>query len=708
MHALGPDGPRGMTPRRVALLSVLIAGALSLGVGAGEADTATKARLAPATVSVATESPEARLLATVGEEHGDGLAGFSVAMSGDGNTALVGAPADDGFAGAVWVFTRKGSNWVQQGSKLTAGELTAGEGTAGGESCEEESRGTGGEEGSECGFGRALAISDDGNTALVGAPRQNEQRGAAWVFTRSEGTWSRTHMLTGGPGESPKGRFGRAVALSGDAGTAIVSAPGDQSGRGRAWVFKRSGLSWSQQGESLVGSGEAGESHFGGSLALSDNGERALVGGPGDNDYLGAVWAFERSGEEWREVSSKLTDVGASPGAHFGASVALSADGTTALVGGRGQQEGMGAAWVFSSTGGSTWSEQGPPLSGGDEAGEEFGYSVALSADGSTALVGAPQDRESRGSAWLFERSGTSWDGAGERFEGGALETGKGSFGTSVALSADAESALVGAESDHGKVGAAFIFGPSPSVSGVSPGEGPAAGGTTVTISGANLGEANAVRFGESAAASFAVDSPSTITVVTPPGKGVVHITVQSPYGTSLEGSSDRFHYNPSDPGPSSGSPAGTSPATTTINTPVGATGVLGFAGISGGGCGVALLSKKLTVRVSKRAWVLLGLRGSGLGRCSGKLRLRVHLQAGHRHTALETIGTAVYTVLSGHSITVKLELNATGRALLKARHGHLNGNLLLVKSSPAPTLSRTASVRVTRRKTRGQSTPRK
>jgi hypothetical protein len=692
----------GEAPRRspvsATLLSLLAVAALSLGVGASDADIAT-ARLAPATSSAVTESPEAKLLATAGEETGNGLAGFSVAMSADGDTALVGAPADNGYAGAVWVFARSGSNWVQQGPKLMAGE-----GGAGGESCEEAPSTGSGEEGPECGFGRALAISADGNTVLVGAPRQDEQQGAAWVFMRSEGKWSRASELTGA-GETAEGRFGRAVALSGDGNTAVISAPGNQAGHGGAWVFTRSGSSWSQQGEPLTGAGEDGEGHFGASIALSEDGSTALIGAPGDDGYLGAAWVFTRSGEAWSEDGPKLAGGGASGEAHFGYSVALSGEGTTALIGGRRQEEGAGAAWVFTSSVGE-WSEQGPPLTGGDEAGEEFGYSVALAGDGNTALIGAPHNGDSRGSAWLFERSGTSWGGVNRRFEGGTLETGKGSFGSSVSLSGDGRSALVGAETDHAKVGAAFIFGPSPSISGVSPGEGPAGGGTTVTISGANLAEASAVRFGGSEAESFTIDSSSTLTAVSPPGKGIVHITVESPYGRSLEGPVDRFRYLPA--GAGGGSSSSSSSSSSSATAPTGSSGVLGFGASSGGGCGVVLLSKNLAVQVHGQAWAILRLRGTGLGRCGGKVRLRVKLGTGHGHRKLKTIGTAIYTVLAGHTVTVKVKLNATGAALLKKGGGRLNGSLLLVRSSPAPALARTASVRLTRQKSIGKAAPKK
>jgi hypothetical protein len=684
-------GPAGLNRGKlrgvaVSMLLVVAALVLVLGLSSSSADS-------PA---AATEGPEAKLTAPAGQEIGDGLAGFSVALSGDGTTALVGAPADNRYAGAAWVLVRNGAKeWVQQGGKLMAGEAVSGE-----EGCEEESTGSlGGEEGAECGFGRALAISADGSTVLIGAPRQNEQQGAVWVFTRDgEGNWSRTAELTGS-GESMKARFGRAVALSADGAAAIVSAPGDQGGHGRVWVFARSGTTWSQQGSPFVGGGTVGEAHFGGSVAIDGDGTKALIGAPGDSGHVGAAWVFKRSGEDWVEEGSKLTGAGADSEARFGGSVALSNDGSTALIGGRGQQEGEGAAWVFTPSSSSTWTEEGSPLKVDDEAGEELGYSLALSSDGSSALIGAPHDHGARGSAWLFTRAGNVWSSSPERFEGGSQELGKGWFGASVSLSGDARSALVGAPADHGKLGAGFIFGPSPSVLAISPNEGPTTGGTTVTISGANLGEATSVNFGGTPATSFKAESSSTITAVSPPGTKTVDITVQSPYGTSLTGTQDRFKYR-------TGSGAGSS-STSGASSSSGATGaVLGFSASSSSNCGVALLTRKLSVGVHGRAAVRL--RGSGSRLCAGKLRLRVRLKAAHGHTTLKTIGTAVYKILPGRTIVVRMKLNAKGHALLKSHGGHLGANLLLVRSSPAPILSRAASVHLARAKVAKRALPTK
>src|SRR4029077_2771299 len=103
----------------------------------------------------------------------------------------------------------------------------------------------------------------------------------------------------------------------------------------------------------------AGNAHLGGSVSLSADGNTALVGAPGDNFYTGAVWAFSRSNSSWTQQGPKLTGGQESGEGHFGFSTALSADGTTALVGARLDNSRGGAAWVFTLSG-SSWVQQGP------------------------------------------------------------------------------------------------------------------------------------------------------------------------------------------------------------------------------------------------------------------------------------------------------------------------------------------------------------
>ncbi len=371
---------------------------------------------------------------TGGGEVGAGAFGISVALSASGRTALIGGHDDDGNVGAAWVFTRSGSTWTQQGPKLTGGGET-GDGE----------------------FGMSVALSGDGNVALIGGRGDNGHVGAAWVFTRSRSTWTQQGSKLTGSGEIGKGSFGVSVALSSDGHNALIGGEFDHNSEGAAWVFTRSGSTWSQQGPKLTGSGEIGFGLFGFSVALSGDGNTALVGGYGDNSFLGAAWVFTRSGSTWNQQGSKLIGDDESGGANSGDSVALSGDGNTALIGGDGDNGDAGAVWVFTRSG-STWTQQGAKLTGGGEIGSgTFGASVALSGAGNVALIGGFGDNGHAGAAWVFTRSGSTWTQQGPKLTGSG-EIGRVLFSFSAALSADGNTALIGDNSDSGGVGAAWIF----------------------------------------------------------------------------------------------------------------------------------------------------------------------------------------------------------------------------------------------------------
>jgi RHS repeat-associated protein len=377
-------------------------------------------------------------------EAGEGELGYSVALSSEGNTALVGGPSDNSEAGAVWVFTHSGGVWTQQGEKLTGG----------------------GEKGAGR-FGTSVALSSDGNTALVGGPLDSSDVGAVWVFTRSGGKWTQQgEKLTGG-GEVGEGRFGGRVALSSDGNTALIGGesdhPGFQEARGAAWVFTRSEGKWAQQGEKLTGGSEVTqEGEFGSSVALSADGNTALIGGRGNGtpyyEHFGAAWVFTRSEGKWTQQGSKLTGGGGTYYPEFGYSVALSADGNTALIGG--PKDGFaGAAWVFTRSEGK-WAQQGEkftPITTANES--EFGFSVALSSDGNTALIGgwAEEPGSNTGAAWIYTRWGSEWLRQGQKITGGG-GSGYPKFGYSVALSSEASTALIGGIGDNSDVGAMWAF----------------------------------------------------------------------------------------------------------------------------------------------------------------------------------------------------------------------------------------------------------
>jgi antibiotic biosynthesis monooxygenase (ABM) superfamily enzyme len=189
----------------------------------------------------------------------------------------------------------------------------------------------------------------------------NSDAGAAWVFTRSNGVWKQLGSKLVGSGAAGEAWQGFSVALSADGKTAIVGGPADNSNVGAAWVFSRSGAEWSQQGGKLVATDVAGSAKHGYSVALSADGNTAIVGGPYDNSDAGAAWAYGRNGTVWSQQHKKLVGFGATGRAEQGFSVALSADGSTAIAGGIVDNKLTGAAWVHSR---SVWAPTSAPFVG--------------------------------------------------------------------------------------------------------------------------------------------------------------------------------------------------------------------------------------------------------------------------------------------------------------------------------------------------------
>ncbi len=437
--------------------------------------------------------------------------GGSVSVSADGNTAIVGGYGDNSGFGAAWVYTRSGGVWTQQ-AKLV------GTGSAG-----------------NALQGVSATLSADGNTAILGGETDNGAIGAAWVFTRSGGVWTQQGPKLVGTGAIGASRQGTSVALSGDGSIALVGGPEDNGETGAVWVFARnaSGV-WSQQGPKLVGTNIQGTALFGWSVALSADGNTAIAGAWRDNNFTGAAWVFSRVAGTWSQQGSKLVGTGAVGNGQQGIAVAISADGNTALVGGSGDSNGNpGAAWVFTRSVGA-WAQQGSKLAGSGAVGSAGqGIAVSLSADGNTALLSGRGDNSNLGATWVFARTAGVWSQQGSKLVGtGSVGASPIQQGSSVALSADGNTALVGGPGDNSNVGAAWVFTytPPPAISAISPASGPI--GTLVTITGTNLTGATAITIGGVSAIPISNSGTSLVAMVmpgTPFGAGnAVQVTTPS------------------------------------------------------------------------------------------------------------------------------------------------------------------------------------
>jgi hypothetical protein len=313
-------------------------------------------------------------------------------------------------------------------------------------------------------LGFRVGISNDGNTIIAGGPSDNNYFGAAWIFTRNNGVWTQqgTKLVGNGvvirPAPTPSNPYfilgqGWDVAISGDGNTALISSFADTC----AWVFTRTNNSWSQQGPKFVVAG--GRIALGRGLSLSRDGNTALLGGFGtDSLKNGAAYIFSRTAGIWTQQGTALVGTGATfiSGSPIlqGNSVALSADGQTAILGGLGDNNNDGAAWVFVRSGNS-WTQQGAKLIyRGTGTSRTFdGSSVSISADGNTAIMGGFFEY---GRVTVFTRNGNIWTQTPNILTYGSAQYTY--FGFNCAISADASTIIVGAPLTNSNEGAAYIF----------------------------------------------------------------------------------------------------------------------------------------------------------------------------------------------------------------------------------------------------------
>jgi len=360
--------------------------------------------------------------------------GFAVALSSDGTTALAGAPDFNsgilGGSGGAFVFTQSSGVWTQQGngSPLTPIEASMG-------------------------FGESVSLSASAATAVMGGFDGGSNRSAAWVFVQSGGSYVQQGSALVGSDAFGGGPFGGAtVAISSDGATIVLGGPSDNGNTGAAWIFTRnsSGV-WTQQGPKLVGSGAVGQAQQGNSVALSVDGSTIIVGGFADNSFAGAAWVFHRSNGVWTQQGSKLVGSGVAVSdfpAMQGSSVAQSGDGNTAIVGGQQDTGGLGATWVFIQNAGVSTQEGAKLVGTGSAGGAAQGASVALSSDGNTLLVGGNADGGGFGAAWVFTRGAGGWSQDGPKLVGTGASGNAASQGASVALSGNGGSAIVGGPFD--------------------------------------------------------------------------------------------------------------------------------------------------------------------------------------------------------------------------------------------------------------------
>jgi hypothetical protein len=376
----------------------------------------------------------------------------SVAVSDNGNTVVFGNFADtsNGFdAGAVLIYTKSGSNWIQS-SKLLAGDG-----------------------GPYDMFGHTVGISGDGNTIAVGCPYDNNSSGSVYIFARSGTNWNQQAKLTFS--ESQVGSyFGWSLDLSENGSVLAAGAPGQthtSSGAlriGACVMYKRTGSSWQEQIKLLPNSVIAASPPFsaGQSVAVSGDGLRVIFGSSGEtNDSIqqsGAAYVYVASASSWL-LEQRISPAGAeniSRGS-FGSCVEINSDGSAMFVSATGQPFTessaplrFGAVYNYVRSG-SSWSVSNKIQASDGLMSNLFGLSMKTNFEGNVLIVGAPKQSIPSmfecGEAYIFSKVGVSWVERNRLFASDKAANKQ--FGTSVSLSGDSVVAPIASKNSK-----AYIF----------------------------------------------------------------------------------------------------------------------------------------------------------------------------------------------------------------------------------------------------------
>ncbi|MBN1155473.1 T9SS type A sorting domain-containing protein [candidate division KSB1 bacterium] len=336
--------------------------------------------------------------------------------------AAVGAPGADSQKGAVYIYKRHGTNWIEE-IKLSAPDGTRDDNFGCSVSIHGHCLAIGADhdivDSNYCGsvylferigdtwvqtdnlFSTVLAcdffgisVSIDADYLIIGAS-YDEKKGAAYIYNYDGNTWIEQAKLIADDGEL-NDDFGYSVSINGS--YAVVGAEsnddkGDMSGS--AYVFKRNGTSWDMQSKLLASDGDADDG-FGFSVDIDE--DYLVVGAPGDAEAKGAAYVFKSDGATWTE-QAKLTASDCVTGDFFGASVSIE---DTCIVIGSSSNEEKGAVYIFNQDA-ANWVEITKIVTSDGSAGDHFGYGIA--ANKRTILVGAYGDRDhgyDTGAAYVY------------------------------------------------------------------------------------------------------------------------------------------------------------------------------------------------------------------------------------------------------------------------------------------------------------------
>jgi len=362
--------------------------------------------------------------------------GYSVAMSADGSRVAIGATGADGdngsASGHVRVYTLTNNVWTQTGGDID------------GENANDYS-------------GYSVAMSADGSRVAIGATGNDgngSDSGHVRVYTLTNNVWTQT----GGDidGEAAGDQSGWSVEMSADGSRVAISGvynDGTGVNAGHVRVYTLTNNVWTQTGGDI--DGEAAGDETGRSVAMSADGSRVAIDAitnDGTGVNAGHVRVYTLTNNVWTQTGGDID--GEAAGDYSGFSVAMSADGSRVAIGATGN-DGNGSASghvrVYTLTN-NAWTKTGGDIDG-ENAGDQTGFSVAMSADGSRVAIGANKNDgngSDSGHVRVYTLTNNAWTQTGGDIDGEAAgdETGR-----SVAMSADGSRVAIGATGNDGTPG---------------------------------------------------------------------------------------------------------------------------------------------------------------------------------------------------------------------------------------------------------------
>jgi len=362
-------------------------------------------------------------------EAADDYSGISTSLSSDGTIVAIGAFGNDdngNSSGHVRLYEWDGTAWQQKGNDID-GEA----------------------EGDQSGI--STSLSSDGTIVAIGANGNGNSSGHVRLYEWDGTAWQQKGNDIDGEGEGDSS--GRSVSLSSDGTIVAIGAfynddNGNSSGHVR--LYEWDGTAWQQKGNDI--DGEAADDNSGISTSLSSDGTIVAIGAYGNNDNgtdSGHVRLYEWDGTAWQQKGNDID--GEAEGDYSGRSVSLSSDGTIVAIGaysndGNGNRSGHVRLHEWDGT---AWQQKGNDIDG-EAADDQSGISTSLSSDGTIVAIGANGNNDngnSSGHVRLYEWDGTAWQQKGNDIDGEAVGD---NSGWSVSLSSDGTIVAIGAYSNDG------------------------------------------------------------------------------------------------------------------------------------------------------------------------------------------------------------------------------------------------------------------